>query len=240
MKNNQWLETIKKYPTQYLNRDLVLTLKMQQAIYSKYSSKIFYKTSKRVFDFSLSCVLLIASLPLFIVIAFLIKAGSRGPVFFRQKRVGKNFSIFCIYKFRTMQQESETVLPENVLPLEKLKNDLRTTKVGFFLRKWKLDELPQLINVVRGEMSLVGPRPLTLDDSVFCHAKYYFKFANKPGMTGLWQAFRENSIHFKLKFKLDAYYVKNASLLLDLKILFYTFFRVIGGEKILSRENKDC
>ncbi len=189
---------------------------------------------KRMFDLILGFLMLTATLPFFIVIALLTKLDSRGPVLFTQKRLGKNGKQFNCLKFRTMVGDAGDVLrhaleKDQALKEEwkfnfKLKNDPRVTRVGSFLRKTSLDELPQIINVLRGEMSLVGPRPRPLyeldgqkDDHLF-----YVGLTVRPGITGLWQVSGRNDLDFKQRILLDAIYVQNWSLQLDFLLLYKT------------------
>jgi len=173
--------------------------------------------------------LLICS-PLFLIIPILIKLDSKGPIFFRQKRVGldKNF-IFL--KFRTMKagaQKQHRKMMRKYGLMFKLKNDPRVTKVGKWLRKTSLDELPQLINVFKGEMSLVGPRPPMPEEVVKYNHWQRKRLGVKPGMTGLWQVSGRSNLSFSEWVKLDKYYIEHWSLALDLQILFRTFIVLIN------------
>jgi len=191
---------------------------------------------KRVFDFLGALFLLIVFSPLFLVIAIATKLESPGPVFFKQKRsLSDIYPSFECYKFRSMDvnadrdKEKLRHLNESNGALFKMKKDPRLTKVGRFIRKYSLDELPQLINVLKGEMSLVGPRPLPVSD--FSYLKYeehdtsnYFRYRAKakPGMTGLWQISGRSTLGFREMVLLDLYYIDNRSLLFDLEILLQT------------------
>nr|WP_245561133.1 sugar transferase [Desulfoscipio gibsoniae] len=189
---------------------------------------------KRIFDLTLSFLLLTVSLPFFIIIALLTKLDSRGPVLFTQKRLGKNGKEFSCLKFRTMVGNAGDVLrhaleKDQALREEweinfKLKNDPRVTRVGSFLRKTSLDELPQIINVLRGEMSLVGPRPRPLYEleGQKGNDMFYVGLTVRPGITGLWQVSGRNDLDFKQRILLDAMYVQNWSLKLDFLLLFKT------------------
>ena len=197
----------------------------------------FYKFIKNFFDLLFSLSFLISFLPLFIVISLLIKLSSRGPIFFQQKRIGKNNIPFKCIKFRTMHPEAKYIL-ENLLikdsslkkefeETHKIKNDPRVTIIGKFLRKTSLDELPQFINVLRGEMSIIGPRPIVKDEK-----KKYGKHLKKvllikPGITGLWQVSGRNNLTYKRRVMLDLDYVENYNLLMDLRILLRTFGVII-------------
>jgi exopolysaccharide biosynthesis polyprenyl glycosylphosphotransferase len=183
-----------------------------------------YLRIKQSIDFFASVLLLIIFSPFFIVFVLLIKIDSKGPVFFKQDRIGKDGKIFTIYKFRSMVSDTE---PYEVNPLDH--KDARVTKFGRFLRKTSLDEIPQLINVLKGEMSLVGPRP----EMPFI-ASTYTDFHRErlkilPGITGLWQLSgdRRKAIHENMEY--DLYYTNNMSFFLDLAILLETLFFAFRG-----------
>ena len=193
----------------------------------------FYKIFKNISDFLFCTFFLIASLPFFILISLLIKLSSRGPIFFLQERIGKNNIPFKCIKFRTMHPEAKVIL-ENILMKDnklrrefeenhKIKNDPRITNIGKFLRKTSLDELPQFINVLRGEMSIVGPRPIVKDEKNKYKEKFKKVSSIKPGITGLWQVSGRNNLTYKRRVMLDLNYVENYNLLMDLRILLRTF-----------------
>lgn len=194
------------------------------------------KIYKRIFDFVVSLVLLILLSPLFLIIAILIKLDSEGPVFARiPHRVGFRGKPFYMYKFRTMIKDAAK-LKKKLLklnerkgggPLFKLKNDPRVTRIGRFLRKTRLDEFPQLINVFKGEMSLVGPRPHEVDEVKKYKTHHRQVLGIKPGITGLAQISGAHNLPFELENKLDLYYIRNWSPWLDIKILFRTFIFMI-------------
>jgi exopolysaccharide biosynthesis polyprenyl glycosylphosphotransferase len=189
-------------------------------------------------DFAGSFALLISCSWLFALIALLIKWTSPGPVMFRQQRSGINGRTFTLYKFRTMVTNAEQLkhelaaMNEMTGPVFKVSNDPRVTRIGKFLRKFSLDELPQLFNVLRGEMSLVGPRPLPVDEvRQFYDLAHRRRLSVKPGLTCLWQIGGRNKItDFKEWVRLDLEYIDNWSLWLDLKILFRTVPVVLAGE----------
>jgi exopolysaccharide biosynthesis polyprenyl glycosylphosphotransferase len=189
---------------------------------------------KRVFDLGASLALLVLLSPLMLLIGVLIRLDSPGPALFRQKRVGENGRIFTIFKFRTMAADSEA-LPE-VEPNEegrqvfKVPDDPRVTRVGKFLRKASLDELPNLINVIKGEMSLVGPRPELLPIADSYEPWQRSRLAVLPGMTGWWQVSGRSDLPLHLNTEYDVYYVRNYSLWLDIKILFKTVGAVLQGK----------
>jgi len=194
---------------------------------------------KRVLDFTLSLLLLMALAPVLLLTAILIKLTSEGPVFFVQKRIGLNKRTFAIYKFRTMVVDAEKRLREiehlNEVagPVFKIKNDPRLTPIGKFLRKTSIDELPQLFNVLSGDMSLVGPRPLQMRDyELFTEAGEDWqrcRFSVRPGITCLWQVNGRSSLPFHQWMELDLQYVRNWSLWLDLQILVKTVPAVLRG-----------
>ena len=179
---------------------------------------------------------LIAVGPIIAVIAVAIRLDSRGPIFFRQQRVGRGGKLFTVYKFRSMIENAEEVRPyldalnEVEGPMFKMKEDPRRTRVGRILRRTSLDELPQLINVLRGEMSLVGPRP-ALPSEVAQYQEWHKKRLEvSPGITGLWQVSGRNRLTFDEMVLLDIYYVENWSPLLDLRIMFKTVPTILIGE----------
>ncbi len=183
-----------------------------------------YPYIKRFIDLFLSIISLIIFSPVFLIMALLIKRDSEGPVFFKQKRVGVNGKQFYIYKFRTMTVESD---PYAINPLDI--NDSRITRVGRFLRKTSVDELPQIINVLKGEMSFVGPRPempFIVDAYEEVHRE---RLKVMPGITGLWQLSgdRKRAIHENMDY--DLYYIRNMSFFLDLAILLETFIFAFRG-----------
>ena len=191
---------------------------------------------KRVLDCVLSGLLLILSAPLFLVVAILIRFTSPGPVFFRQARVGLNKRQFRIYKFRTMIANAEQLqdellsLNEMTGPVFKIKKDPRVTSLGSFLRRTSIDELPQLLNVLNGDMSLVGPRAMSLRDyQLFDQDWQRRRFSVKPGITCLWQINGRNSVPFEKWMELDMQYIDKWSLWLDFKILVQTVPVVLRG-----------
>jgi exopolysaccharide biosynthesis polyprenyl glycosylphosphotransferase len=191
---------------------------------------------KRIFDFVVSLALLVLLAPLFAICAILIKSTSEGPVFFRQSRVGLNKRRFGMVKFRTMVVDAEDKLAEiehlNEVsgPVFKIRNDPRITGIGKFLRKTSIDELPQLLNVLTGHMSLVGPRPLPVRDyEGFDQDWQRRRFSVRPGITCLWQVNGRSEVSFDRWMELDLEYVDKWSLWLDLKILVLTVPAVLKG-----------
>lgn len=199
--------------------------------------KPVYEFVKRVFDIIFSFIALILLSPVFLILAVIIKITSEGPVFFIHKRVGKNGKTIGIFKFRSMvinaEEQIKNFTPEQKAEFEKnfkLKNDPRITKVGNFLRKTSLDELPQLINVLKGDISIVGPRPITKAE-----VKLYGNYGNmllsiKPGLTGFWAANGRSNTTYKRRRAMEIYYVKNRSVMFDLKIIAQTVLSVFKGE----------
>ena len=188
---------------------------------------------KRLLDIACSFLLLVISIPLFFIIAILIKIDSKGPAFFLQKRCGKDGREFNMYKFRTMVKDAEFLKKElkNEMdgPMFKMKNDPRVTQTGKFLRKWSLDELPQLLNVLKGDMSLVGPRPLAKEEMSGDNNNTWreIRLSVKPGVTGLWQIMGRTSGKFSDWVNYDIEYVQKRSLVMDLKILIMTAITVL-------------
>jgi exopolysaccharide biosynthesis polyprenyl glycosylphosphotransferase len=191
---------------------------------------------KRALDIGISAVLLVLLSPLYFVTAVLIKLTSQGPAFFIQERVGLNKRRFNLYKFRTMVPEAETIQSslennnEAFGPVFKIKNDPRVTPIGKFLRKTSIDELPQLLNVLIGDMSLVGPRALPIRDfHGFTEDWHRRRFSVRPGITCLWQVNGRSAIPFEQWMELDMQYIDSWSLWLDLRILFKTVPAVFKG-----------
>jgi exopolysaccharide biosynthesis polyprenyl glycosylphosphotransferase len=189
---------------------------------------------KRALDIAGAGVGLVLLSPLLVLVALLVKCTSKGPVFFRQKRYGLNRRTFYIYKFRSMIVNAEAAqahlehMNQNSGPVFKIFADPRVTKIGAILRKTSIDELPQLFNVLKGEMSLVGPRPLNLRDvDRFSEGRLMRRFSVKPGITCLWQVSGRSNVNFDRWISLDLQYIDNWSLLLDLRILALTVPAVV-------------
>ena len=206
---------------------------------SKISNKSFlvYNFFKRSFDIISASIGILFLLPLFIVLAILVKLDSKGPIFFSHKRIGKNGKIIGIYKFRSMVPNSEEIFKnfteEQKKEFEKnfkLDDDPRITKIGGFLRKTSLDELPQLLNIIKGDMSVVGPRPIVraeVEKYGVCADKL---FSVKPGLTGFWQANGRSDTTYEERVQMDMYYIDNRSFLLDIRIILKTVISVIRKE----------
>lgn len=195
-----------------------------------------YEVIKRLIDVVCSFLGVLVLSPLFIIIAIIIKTTSKGPVFFSQKRVGKNGKEFNMYKFRSMvvnaEELKEKLAAQNEMsgPMFKMKDDPRVTKVGKFIRKTSIDELPQLWNVLKGDMSLVGPRPSLPKEVAQFEEWMYRRLEVKPGLTCYWQVSGRNNIDFEDWMKLDIKYVDERSTWIDIKLIFKTV-GVLFGDK---------
>lgn len=186
-------------------------------------TKKIQKIIKRIFDFLVALIGLILLSPLFLIVAILIKLDSKGPVFFRYERIGREGRPFYPLKFRTMK---EGAIKEG-LGYKIVKNDERITKIGRFLREWSIDELPQLINVLKGEMSLVGPRPTFRYQVEKYNDFQKQRLLVKPGITGWAQVHGRNLLSWEERIKYDVWYIENWSLWLDFKILLKTFIVIL-------------
>ena len=190
---------------------------------------------KRTLDIIFSSILIALLSPLMLLVALIIKLESRGPIFFKQSRCGLNGRHFTLFKFRSMVQNAEMkkrfLEKQNEMdgPVFKIKSDPRITKIGRILRKTSIDELPQLFNVLRGDMSLVGPRPPLPIEVEMYQLWQRRRLSLKPGITCIWQVSGRNKIRFERWMEMDLEYIDNWSLWLDFKILFKTFFVVISG-----------
>ncbi|WP_019391964.1 sugar transferase [Priestia filamentosa] len=192
-----------------------------------------YFQVKRIIDFLLSCIAVVILSPLFLILAILIKIDSRGPILFKQERVGKDKKVFYILKFRTMVTDA----PKNT-PTHMLKDStLFITRIGKFLRKTSLDELPQLINILRGDMSLIGPRPsLQNQYDLIDERDKYNVHSIYPGLTGWAQINGRDELPIFVKAKLDGEYVQKMSLLFDCKVFFKTIFSILRSEGVREGE----
>jgi exopolysaccharide biosynthesis polyprenyl glycosylphosphotransferase len=190
---------------------------------------------KRAFDLAVSAIVVVAGIPLWLLIAVAIKLDSRGPILYRDRRIGVGEREFGMLKFRTMVEDASEQQDEleerNEAPgaLFKIRRDPRVTRVGRLLRKLSLDELPQLLNVLRGQMSLVGPRPLPIRDYEKLEAWHRKRYLVLPGITGLWQISGRSNLTFDDLVRLDFYYIENWSIWLDISILIKTPFAILSG-----------
>jgi lipopolysaccharide/colanic/teichoic acid biosynthesis glycosyltransferase len=191
-------------------------------------NRVFYNIAKRAMDVSVGSVVLVAAFPLIVVAAVLVKCTSPGPVLFRQKRIGKDGREFACMKFRTMVPDAEKRLREDPSLRRqfeasfKLKQDPRVTPVGAFLRKTSIDELPQLLHVVRGDMTLIGPRPIVREE-LSKYGPYSSKLITvKPGLSGFWQACGRSDTTYAERVRMDMFYIDNRCLFLDAVLLLLT------------------
>jgi exopolysaccharide production protein ExoY len=184
--------------------------------------------------------ILVVALPFLIILAIALKLDSPGPVFFAQRRIGRGGREFPCMKFRTMCKDADLALQRHLANSSaarmewardhKLRNDPRITRLGGLVRKLSLDEFPQLINIIRGDMSLVGPRPI-IRAEVVRYGRYFQEYCKvRPGLTGLWQVSGRNDVSYRRRVSIDCYYVRNRSLLLDMKILLRTAPVVLGSK----------
>jgi exopolysaccharide biosynthesis polyprenyl glycosylphosphotransferase len=207
----------------------------------------FARGSKRTSDLVIAAVTLALLSPFWLLIALLIKFDSKGPVFYTQERVGMDGRIFVVYKFRTMRVDADSEIHREYQrkfiagdaeanvgdansPAYKLRNDPRITRVGRILRRLSLDEVPQLLNVLRGDMSIVGPRPPIPYEVEAYELRHRKRLDMKPGLTGLWQVSGRNRLPFEEMVKLDLFYIENWSLLFDLKIIMRTVMVMLRGD----------
>lgn len=187
---------------------------------------MYAKYIKRILDLILSLMALIVLMPLMIIIGILVRINLGSPIIFKQKRPGKNEKIFTLYKFRTMTDKRD--IDGNLLP-----DEYRLTKFGKFLRSTSLDELPELINIIKGDMAIVGPRPLLVEYLPYYTEEEKHKHDVRPGLTGLAQVNGRNAISWEEKLKYDTEYIKKISFYSDLKIIFKTIKKTIKREDIL-------
>ena len=199
-------------------------------------SNILYEVIKRIIDIVASFIGIILLSPLILIVSILIKLESKGEVIFKQKRVGLNGKEFYMYKFRSMvinaEELKEKLESQNEMsgPMFKIKDDPRITKVGKFIRKTSIDELPQLINVIKGDMSLVGPRPSLPKEVKKFEPWMMERLEVKPGLTCIWQVSGRNNIDFEDWMKLDIKYVRERSFKLDIKLILKTVLVLLGDK----------
>ena len=222
------------------NQEQVLEEVLVDEWYDTEKEKPIFFFIKRCIDIILSLLGLIILSPVFLLIAFLIKKENHGNVFYKHKRIGHMNKDIYIYKFRsmtnkyktfdefyqTLSDEQKQEWDENF----KLENDPRITKIGKFIRKTSLDELPQIINILKGDMSIIGPRPV-VNDEIEKYGNQKAKFLSvKPGLTGYWAANGRSATTYEDRIKLELYYIDHCSLLLDIKIFFKTILSVLKKE----------
>ena len=196
-----------------------------------------YIISKRFIDFTFSIILIILLFPLFLIIGLLIKLNSKGSVIYIQRRIGRNNTPFSCYKFRTMKTQSKYILKKILIQnpdfknefekTRKLINDPRITDVGKFLRLTSLDELPQIFNVFKGDMSFIGPRPIVKSEIKKYGNDFKKVFSIKPGISGLWQVSGRNKLPYNKRVELDIFYSENISFRLDIKIFIKTILVIL-------------
>ena len=223
---------------EFANENAIKNVSKMELIKTKESTekKIYIKV-KRILDCILATIALIILSPIYLIIAIAVKIDSKGPVFFGHTRIGKNGKIIKIYKYRTMVTNAEELIkqftPEQMKEYKenfKLENDPRITKVGKFLRKTSLDELPQLLNIIQGDLALIGPRPVVKKE-----LEKYGENAGKflsvtPGLTGNWAASGRSNTTYEERMKMELWYVDNISFITDVKIFFKTIIAVIKKE----------
>jgi sugar transferase EpsL len=208
--------------------------KHNDSLRHKKSTSTLQNGLKRLMDLILSSVALICLSPFLLIIALAVRVSSPGPVLFRQQRLGKGGVPFALYKFRTMYDGVRQVKSPDGSNIV-LKNDPRITRVGRFLRSFSLDELPQLLNVAKGDMSLVGPRPDQLDHLEFYTEQDKCKLAMRPGLTGFAMVRGRNTIPWKERVRLDVWYVEHHSLSLDLQILMKTIPVLLFRQNVYAK-----
>ena len=196
-----------------------------------------YIILKRFIDFTFSIILIIILIPLFLIIGLLIKLNSKGSIIYIQRRIGINNTPFSCYKFRTMKHESKYILKKLLIQnphfknefekTRKLINDPRITDIGKFLRLTSLDELPQIFNVFKGDMSFIGPRPIVKSEIKKYGKNFKKAFSIKPGISGMWQVSGRNKLSYRQRVKLDVFYAKNINFLLDFKIFMKTLIVIL-------------
>ena len=193
---------------------------------------MYAKYIKRILDLILSLMALIVLMPLMIIIRILVRINLGSPIIFKQKRPGKYEKIFTLYKFRTMTDKRD--IDGNLLP-----DEYRLTKFGKFLRSTSLDELPELINIIKGDMAIVGPRPLLVEYLELYNEEQKHRHDVRPGLTGLAQISGRNSISWEEKFKDDLEYIKKITFLKDCKIILKTITKVFKREGISRRKGRN-
>lgn len=233
------VETTAKFPENNIIKFDENTKVLKQKKHKSFN-EVTYSFLKRTLDITASATALLLLSPVFLVTSLAIRKDSDGPAMFTQKRIGKDGKLFEIYKFRTMVPDADKKLFELLENDEeaakeyklnkKLKNDPRITKVGNFLRKTSIDELPQLINVLKGDMSLVGPRPYLPREIDDMEGYYEDIIESKPGITGLWQVSGRSNTTFEERMEFDLEYNENKSFMYDMGLLFKTVGSVVKGE----------
>lgn len=218
-----------------LDNSIVINSKIKGSRMTK--KKLVYRTIKKITDKVLSVLGLIVLSPVFLILAIIIKLDSKGPVFFKHRRIGKNGKEIYIYKFRTMHPNAEDMIKnfneeqmKEFRESYKLQDDPRITKIGDILRKTSLDELPQIWNILKGDLSIIGPRPV-IEEELKKYGENKEKFLSvTPGLTGYWQANGRSSTTYEERMEMELYYIDNCSLMMDIKIFFKTIISVLKKE----------
>lgn len=219
--------------------EAVLTLDNDKKLVEFGFRKKFYFFIKRIFDILFSLTSLVILSPVLLAISILIKIDSKGKVIYKHKRIGKDGQPFYIYKFRSMKIDADNELSNLLkskqyknewLKYQKIVNDPRITKIGKVIRKTSLDELPQLINVLKGEMSIIGPRPLVEGELDLHNGNHKLYESVQPGISGWWAVNGRSSLSYSERLKLEYYYIENCSILLDIKCFIKTIFTIIKRE----------
>jgi lipopolysaccharide/colanic/teichoic acid biosynthesis glycosyltransferase len=202
------------------------------AVHRLRTNGVYYRLGKRLLDIITVCVFLPYLVPLFLIVALIVRLSSPGPLLYRQRRIGRFGREFTLWKFRSMYWNSDEILcnylaanPEAAhewKQTHKLRNDPRVTRLGQWLRRTSLDELPQFLNVLLGTMSLVGPRPIVFAEKVQYRESYFFYASAKPGLTGLWQVSGRSNLSYRQRVALDVEYIRGWNLALDIQILWRT------------------
>lgn len=217
----------------YNSATICITEKSNKAL----KEKPVYDFFKRLFDIVLSVVAIILLSPILLILFIIVKATSKGPAIYKHKRVGKDGKTIYIYKFRSMVVDADKMIhnftPEQKAEFEKnfkLENDPRVTKIGKFLRKTSLDELPQLFNILKGDIAFIGPRPVTQAETELYGSNRELLLSIRPGLTGFWASNGRSDTSYKRRRAMELYYVKNRSFGFDIKIFFKTVISVFKGE----------
>ncbi len=217
----------------YNSANICITEKSNKAL----KEKPVYDFFKRLFDIVLSVVAIILLSPILLILFIIVKATSKGPAIYKHKRVGKDGKTIYIYKFRSMVVDADKMIhnftPEQKAEFEKnfkLENDPRVTKIGKFLRKTSLDELPQLFNILKGDIAFIGPRPVTQAETELYGSNRELLLSIRPGLTGFWASNGRSDTSYKRRRAMELYYVKNRSFGFDIKIFFKTVISVFKGE----------
>lgn len=210
------------------------------AVHSLRTNGVFYHLAKRMLDIFVVCALLPCLVPLFLIVAAIVRISSPGPILYRQRRIGRFGREFTLWKFRSMYRNGEEILRKHLessaeaarewKETRKLRNDPRVTRLGNILRRASLDELPQFINVLAGSMSLVGPRPIVAAERARYGDAYFFYTSAKPGLSGLWQVSGRSDLSYEQRVRLDEEYIRRWNLALDIHILWHTA-GVVWGSK---------